>query len=134
MKIIDYLIDHLNQESSEGLILYFFGAITITIVHIKNEKDWVVGLKGSNGLWEAPEIALYIFFWIAPHVVMADAFLKLEPSTECWIFLGCLLLFALTGRWGLEWLLAFRGKQSTVSTIEKTETITTTEEKKKETT
>lgn len=124
MKIFDYLIDHLNQESSEGIILYFFGAITVTIVHLKFASQWVVGLKGDNKLWEAPEIALYLFFWIFPHVVMADAFLKMEPSTECWVFLGCLLLFSLTGRWGLEWLLAFRGKSSTITSTETTKEVT----------
>lgn len=124
MKIFDYLVDHLNQESSEGIILYFFGAITVTIVHLKFASQWVVGLKGDNKLWEAPEIALYLFFWIFPHVVMADSFLKMEPSTECWVFLGCLLLFSLTGRWGLEWLLAFRGKSSTITSTETTKEVT----------
>jgi len=106
------LLDHLSKDHPEGLILYISGSITITTIQIINRLEFKKGLKGKNELWESPEIILYLFCWIFPHVLMVDQFLQMKLSTEGWFFMGVLLLFGLTGRWGLEWLATIRtGKQ-----------------------
>lgn len=131
-KVIDNFIKHLQSAGHfEGMLLYIFGAITITFVHIKYSKEWSEGLKGSNGLWETPEICLYIFTYIYPHMIMADQFLALKASDMAWYFMMGLLAFGLTGRFGLEWLLAFKNGGTKITTTENETTMkhTTTETK-----
>lgn len=120
--IKDFLDHFLNSKDHlEGLFLYIFGAITVTIIQIRNEKQFIEGLKGKNKQFEAPEIILYIFCWLFPHMIMADQFLQFHLSIEGWYFMGILLLFGLTGRWGLEWLNSMR----TGKVIEEQKTIET---------
>jgi len=131
-KVIDNFIKHLEAAGHfEGMALYIFGAITITFIHIKYSKEWSAGLKGSNGLWETPEICLYIFTYIYPHMIMADQFLDLRASDMAWYFMMGLLAFGLTGRFGLEWLLAFKNGGTKVTT---TDSETTLKQKTTETT
>lgn len=101
-------IKHVMSSHPEGMFLYLFGAITITIVHITNGKEWRCGFKGINGYWESPEVCIYLFTWLFPHMIMADQFLGLKASDFAWYFMLGLLAFGLTGRFGLEWLLAFK--------------------------
>jgi hypothetical protein len=115
-KLISYfyaLMDHMLLRP-EGIILYICGAITITAVHLYNMKDWRIGLRGENGHWESPEVCVYIFTWIFPHTIMADQFLALQASDWVWWFEMSLLLFGLTGRFGLNWLLAFKSGSNKV--------------------
>lgn len=110
------LLHHIVTEHPEGMLLYSLGAITVTIVHLVNVIEWRIGLKGKNGLWESPEICIYLFTWMFPHMIMADQFLGLKASDLCWYFMLGLLMFGLTGRFGLEWILAFKSGQRSVTT------------------
>lgn len=131
-KFVESAVTHLLTITPEGMILYVCGAISITWVHLYHKKDVVKGLKGQNGLWEAPEWIIYQFTWLFPHMVMADQFLGLHASDFAWWFMLGLLLFALTGRFGLEWLLAFKSGASKVeestTTIQQKNTTVTKEE------
>lgn len=135
-QILDTLLKLINNSRHlEGLILYCIGSISITIVHLKNLSEWKKGLKGDNGLWESPEITIYLWLWLFPHVIMSVLFLQYTPPTYFWYFMGACLLFSLLGRWGFEWLLSLRSiqveKKST--TLEAGgATITTTEQKNTE--
>ncbi len=135
-KIINNFFHHLEAAGHfEGMMLYIFGAITVTFVHIKFAKEWSAGLRGTNGLWDAPEICIYIFTYIYPHMIMADQFLGLKASDMAWYFMMGLLAFGLTGRFGLEWLLAFKNGGTKVTTMDETtikSTSTTTETKEDE--
>lgn len=109
------LLTHIVAEHPEGMLLYLFGALTITLIHLINSREWRIGLKGENKIWEAPEICIYLFTWLFPHMIMADQFLALKASDLCWYFMLGLLAFGLTGRFGLNWLLAFKNGQSKVT-------------------
>lgn len=114
--------DHITPDHFEGMMLYIFGAISVTLVHLRNGSEWRTGLKGINGHWESPEVCIYLFSWIFPHMIMADQFLGLKASDFAWYFMLGLLAFALTGRFGLEWLLAFKSGASKVTSEETTTT------------
>lgn len=107
MKFIDNIIEHVITHP-EGMLLYAAGATTFTAIQIYFRSEIVRGLKGKNGEWESPEWTVYLFCWLFPHVIMADQFLNMELSTEGWFFMAALLLFAIAGRFGLEWLLALK--------------------------
>jgi hypothetical protein len=113
------------KEHPEGMLLYIFGSTAITTVHVYYRAEFVSGLKGPNGHFEAPEICIYLFTHLFPHMIMADQFLGLLASNMCWYFMMVLLLFGLTGRFGLEWLLAFKNGGTKVTTIENETTIKT---------
>lgn len=114
-KIIESFVQHLSDfKNAEGMLLYLFGAFSSTVVKLHYRKQWETGMKGANGLWEAPEIMLTILFIITDHLFMADAFLGLEMSFYGWIGFGLLMLYGFTGRWGLEWLASIKGVKSTV--------------------
>lgn len=105
---IESVVKHLMSVTPEGMLLYVCGAVTMTWVQLHWKNEVVRGLKGENGLWEAPEWIIYLFTWLFPHMVMADQFLGLKASDFAWWFMIGLLMFALTGRFGLQWLLAFK--------------------------
>lgn len=105
--LVDF-INHIATEHPEGILLYLFGSVTITWVHLVNRKEVIEGFKGANRMWETPEWTVYIFTFLFPHMIMADQFLGLKASDFAWWFMLSLLLFSLAGRWGLEWLLAFK--------------------------
>jgi len=109
---VDLITKFLEQFNSltqlEGVILYTFGAFCSSVVKYTYRKEWVEGMKGANGLWESPEIMLTILLLIIDHIFMADAFLDMEMSNNAWIAIGILFLYGFTGRWGLEWLSAWR--------------------------
>jgi len=128
-KVIDNFIHHLEAAGHfEGMMLYIFGAIPITFIHIRFAKEWSAGLRGTNGLWDAPEICIYIFTYVFPHMIMADQFIGLKASEMAWYFMIGLLAFALTGRFGLEWILALKNGSSKVTTIENETTLKSTTE------
>lgn len=96
------------EQSFTGMLCYIFGSISMLYVDIRNQKEVTNGLKGTNGLWDAPEWIAYKASWVFPHMLMASGFLKMEFPTYAWMLMGGLILFALTGRWGLEWLASLR--------------------------
>jgi hypothetical protein len=128
-KILDHFLGDIHHI--EGWILYIAGAITITKVQIRYAKEYVQGLKGPNTLFEAPEILLHLFNFLWPHILMQQFFLVDTPSVYAWMFLAVLVLFGLTGRWGLEWLAAMKNGTSVKEfTVENNKTkITETETK-----
>lgn len=112
---IESAIQHLLSVPAEGMILYVFGALTMTWVQLYHRKEVIVGLKGENGLWEGPEWVLYVCTWLFPHAMMADLFLGLKAATDWpWWLLIALLMYGLTGRFGLQWLLAMKSGSSKV--------------------
>lgn len=111
---IETAIKHILSITPEGMVLYVCGAVTMTWIELANRDELRRGLKGENGLWEAPEWIIYKFGWLFPHMIMADQFLGLKASDFAWWFMLGLLLFALTGRFGLQWLLAFKNGSNKV--------------------
>lgn len=101
----------------EGIVMYVCGSITMTWIQIYHKKDVVEGLKGDNGKWESPEWLVYLASWLFPQMIMASGFMKFTFPIEAWLFMGGLVLFGLTGRWGLEWLLSLRYGSGTMTQI-----------------
>ena len=97
--------------------MYICGSITMTWIQIYHKKDVVEGLKGDNGKWESPEWLVYLASWLFPQMIMASGFMNFTFPIEAWLFMGGLVLFGLTGRWGLEWLLSLRYGNSSVSQL-----------------
>jgi hypothetical protein len=114
--IIDFLEDLIRSNHTEGYVVFIFGSIVVLRVHIVYGKEFRDGLKGANKLFEAPEIALYFFFWYSPFVVMYAAFLQIDPPKYVWLFMAGNLLFALLGRVGLERIIAMRIGGSSTTT------------------
>lgn len=114
-KFLEATIQHILTITPEGMLLYVCGATTMTWVHLHHRKEVIVGLKGENGLWEGPEWVLYVCSWLFPHAIMADLFLGLKSATDWpWWLLISLLMYGLTGRFGLQWLLALKSGSSKV--------------------
>lgn len=125
MGFFDRFISYLTPGHAEGVILFLISSVIMTIVQIYFLKEWTEGLKGINRYWEGPEILLYVAIWMWPPMSFADIFLQLKASDIVWYMWGASLFFGLTGRFGLEWLLAFKSGANQVTTTEiKKETIT----------
>lgn len=133
MDIIDKFYSYLTPGHFEGIVLFVASSLIMTFIQIKFSKEWTDGLKGVNKYWEGPEILLYICLWIFPIMVFANMFLQMKADDLVWYTLISFMFFGLTGRWGLEWLLAFKGGAtqvtSTSSTTEKKVEIKTEETK-----
>lgn len=133
IELFDKFVSYLTPGHLEGLLLFIGSTFIMTGVHIYFLKEWREGLKGVNGYWEGPEILLYICLWLFPPMVSASFFLQLKVDDMVWwVFTAC-LFFGLTGRWGLEWLLAFKGGSNQVISTTKTETEEKTVTRKEET-
>jgi hypothetical protein len=116
-------------SNAQGMFLFSCGTIVITIIHLVHAKAFVLGLKGENKLWESPEILTYLITWLLPEFLMADAWLGLRLSDAGYLILGEIVLFALMGRLGLEYMLSLKGRTITEKKVEITHTDTTKENK-----
>lgn len=110
-KIFQDFINHLTPEHFEGWLLYVIGAGAVTLVHIINARRWKIGLAGENKRWEGPEMVLYLCSWIFPYMILADGCLDRKFSDQAWWTIWALMAYGLTGRFGLEWLLAVKNGQ-----------------------
>jgi hypothetical protein len=131
MKLLDKFISYLSHDRVEGVVLFLLSTVIMLALQLYHLRQWTHGLKGDNDRWEGPEILLYILIWMFPPMIFAEIFLQMKLSeTVWWIYLG-LTAFCLVGRWGLEWLLAFKtGANQVISTTTKEEkTIIKKEEK-----
>lgn len=70
----------------------------------------VKGLKGENGLWEAPEAVVYYWLQGFPFILFADAFLGLRLSEGMMWSFNAILFFSIMGRAGVEMMLAWKAK------------------------
>ena len=122
MNLIDKFNSYLTPGHFEGIVLFLLSSLIMTGVHLHLREDLIRGLKGTNGMWEGPEALLYFVLWIFPPVIFAAVFLQLTVPDMVWYVLMAFAVIGLFGRWGLEWLLAFRGGATQVtstSTMEK---------------
>lgn len=116
----------------EGMFLYTGGLITITIINLLYRKEWDKGARGKNDLWDMPEQMFVIYVrWIIPNMFIAAYCLPdvVSVTDALLVFASGFALYALTGRWGLEWL--ERVKNGRIETSKSSETIIV--EKKDET-
>lgn len=114
------------------MLLFVVGSFIMTLLHILFNKQIVTGFKGENKLWEPPEWMTYIVTWMLPEFLMADAWLGLRLSDAGYIILGELVLFALMGRLGLEYIMNRRGQTITEKKLEVTQTEVKKEAEKKQ--
>jgi hypothetical protein len=122
MNFIDKFITYLTPGHFEGIVLFLWSCAAMTGVNIYYSKEWTTGLKGTNKLWEAPEILIYIVVWMMPVIIFAAVFMQLPVPDMVWYTLLLIVVFALVGKWGFEWLLAFKsGASSVTSTAHTTE-------------
>ena len=121
------LIDALEKaitQNAQGMLLFICGTIVITALHLIHDKAFVHGLKDENQLWESPEILTYLITWLLPEFLMADAWLGLRLSDAGYLILGEIVLFALMGRLGLEYMMSLKGRKFSEQKIEITQTET----------
>lgn len=107
-------IERTMKDNPEGVFFYMFGSLIMTIVLIKNNKDFKIGLKGVNGLWEPSEIVIYLWVWMFTQSILGVLFLKLTPPDMFWIFMLLCLVFAIAGRDGVQMLFNWRGSSTTI--------------------
>lgn len=134
--MIDRLINALEKAitaNAQGMLLFVCGTFVMTALQLIYRKQFVEGLKGDNRLWESPEILTYLITWLLPEFLMADAWLGLRLSDAGYLILGEIVLFALMGRLGLEYMLSLKGRVITEKKVEITQTDTTTKAKASDT-
>ncbi len=125
MNFFDKFVSYLTPGHLEGLGLFLVSTLIVTLVHIYNKADIIKGLKGANGLWDGPEVLLYFCLWVFPAMMFAELFLQLHAPDLVWYTLIAFVTAGLFGRWGLEWLLAFKsGAGQVTSTITEKEKLT----------
>jgi len=133
-KFINFLTS-LFVNHPEGMFLYMGGVITITTVNIIYRELWDKGAIGTNGLWDMPEQMFVIYVrWIIPNMMVAAYCLPqvVSVSDALMVFASGFALYALTGRWGLEWLATMKGT-TTITKKEITKEHETTKESKVDT-
>lgn len=113
--------------NAQGMLLFACGTAVINLIHIIHGKAFVHGLKGENKMWESPEILTYLVTWLLPEFLMADAWLGLRLSDAGYLIVGELVLFALMGRLGLEYMMSLRGRSIKETNINVKSTETTTD-------
>lgn len=125
-----HFLTNLFVKYPEGMFLYTGGVITITIINVIYKKVWDEGSIGTNKLWDMPEQMFVIYVrWIIPNMMVAAYCLPsvVSVSDALMVFASGFALYALTGRWGLEWLSTMKG--TTVIKKESSETTLTKESK-----
>lgn len=105
----------------DGFALFIMGMVYYTYLHKKHDHEIVKGLKGENGLWEAPEYVVYIWTQSFPFVLFADQFLGLILSEGMMYIFTLILFFAIMGRAGIEMMLTLKSKMLSSITPKKEE-------------
>lgn len=116
------IIFRLYPDEAKGLLFWIIGSLLFTVVMLVNNKELKAGLKGTNGLWEAPEFCLYICFWLFPQMIMLDGCCGIRFSDFAWYTLWVLMMYGFTGRWGLEWIIRLKNSVTQTTSISSTQT------------
>ena len=115
-KAIDSLVTGLTNEQFVGICVFLFIDITILAALVIFRKDIIQGLKGSNQMFELPEVLSFVYLYTLPSILTAACCLPtvVKIDTMGWVFMMLVTLAGLFGRWGLQWLLAFENKSTKV--------------------
>lgn len=107
---VEYFLTIPDHVRVDGLVLYFIGILFYSYLHLKHDREFATGLKGENGMWEAPEFATYYAIKSFPFILFGDAFLGFHLSTGMLTLYSLLIMFAIMGRAGVELVLAYKMK------------------------
>ena len=129
-EMLHHLFEHIFKEHPEKIFFYFVSSVVMITIIVKNDKEIRTGLRGHNALLEAPEIVTYIWTYLFPQVILGVMFLELNPPEYLWWFMLFCLLFALSGREGIQMLFNWRGNKTTVIEKETSSEKTVTNENK----
>lgn len=115
-KTIGTMIDGLSNTEVIGLFLFILMNATLILALIMFRKDIVAGLKGKDILFEMPEVIVFIYLYVFPSAFIAaicvPSIVKIDIMG--WMFMMLVTLFGLAGRFGLNFLLAFRAGKDRV--------------------
>lgn len=90
--IFDQVVDKFSPQFIEGWILFVLASAYIHFkVHYQHGDEIARGLKGENGMWEAPEVVIYIWMYLWPPVIMANLFLGITLGDQEWDFMKTIL-------------------------------------------
>lgn len=100
------ILDHLLQGPHFiGFTIWLIMTLLQEVLFFVNRENVIKGLKGKNGMWEAPELFVWVLLRLIPQFVMWVTLLGFRPPEWIYWLVGAGLLFSLTGRWGLEYIL-----------------------------
>lgn len=87
-----------------AIVLYISHIVFFFFLGKKYGADLIEGLKGSNNKWDAPEIITGLWIIVFIMAFLANLFLDYEISSHQWYSMDLILITALGGRAGLEYL------------------------------
>lgn len=114
---VSTFIEGLTNGEAVGILLFVLIDLAIIGCLVGFRKNIVKGLEGANQLFEVPEVLIFVYLYTFPSVFVAACAVPTIVKVDVmgWMFMMVVTLFGLTGRWGLEWLLAFRNNKDSVT-------------------
>lgn len=85
-----------------GTVMYAVALGFLLVLSLRNRTTIWRALIGDNKKLDLPEVVVLMWLVIFPVISLADPLLGLAASEKVWWGLDLVLLFALTGRVGLE--------------------------------
>ncbi len=123
---ISTMIAGLSNAEVIGLFLFLLMNFTLIGALVMFRKDIVAGLKGKDVLFEMPEVIVFIYLYVFPSIFIAACTVPSIVKIDImgWMFMMLVVLFGLAGRFGLNFLLAFRAGKDHIDTKDGEDTST----------
>lgn len=137
LKLINAYFEALANQpaNADARIQWLICTIMAWVILSKKQERILKGLEGVTGNLEGGESVIFLAIWLFPPILFSVAFFKGTEKYQLYALAAelIILLYAVTGRYIFDWLLAVKTGQGKVEQIVdpevKTVTTTTTEVK-----
>lgn len=92
--IIQFLGSHTNDQWERFLVWLLMMSIVYWII-LREDKNFKIGFKGSDKIWQAIEAIVYIFIYLLPGILLSNFFLGYQIDDKAMWIIEAVLLSAL---------------------------------------
>lgn len=92
--IIQFLGSHTNEQWERFLVWLLMMCIVYFII-LREDKNFKIGFKGSDKIWQAIEAIIYIFIYLLPGILLSNFFLGYKIDDKAMWIIEAVLLSAL---------------------------------------
>lgn len=109
--IIQFLVSHTNEQWERFLVWIIMMCIVYFII-LREDKNFKIGFKGSDKIWQAIEAIIYIFIYLLPGILLSNFFLGYQIDDKAMWIIEAVLLSALGIRGAIHGIKTWRNGDS----------------------
>lgn len=110
--IIQFLGSHTNEQWERFLVWLLMMSIVYWII-LREDKNFKIGFKGSDKIWQAIEAIVYIFIYLLPGILLSNFFLGYQIDDKAMWIIEAVLLSALGIRGVIHGIKTWKNPENT---------------------